>query len=67
MVNRVEAMAAELGAELVVLDPALPVGLIGPSLELPYDVVLHGAEVTVPGRLPGGRPLLAHVRAGPAA
>ncbi|HEY8094114.1 MAG TPA: glycosyltransferase family 4 protein [Acidimicrobiales bacterium] len=61
MVNRVEAMAAELGAELVVLDPALPVGLIGPSLELPYDVVLHGAEVTVPGRLPGGRPLLAHV------
>ncbi len=61
MVNRVQAMAAELGASLVVLDPALPLGLIGPSLDLPYDVVLHGAEVTVPGRLPGGRPLLAHV------
>ena len=61
MVNRVQAMAAELGAELVVLDPALPLGLIGPSLDLPYDVVLHGAEVTVPGRLPGSRPLLAHV------
>jgi phosphatidylinositol alpha-1,6-mannosyltransferase len=54
-------MAAELGAGLVVLDPALPLGLIGPSLALPYDVVLHGAEVTVPGRLPGSRALLAHV------
>jgi phosphatidylinositol alpha-1,6-mannosyltransferase len=61
MVKRVEAMAAELGAGLVVLDPALPLGLIGPSLALPYDVVLHGAEVTVPGRLPGSRALLAHV------
>jgi phosphatidylinositol alpha-1,6-mannosyltransferase len=61
MVNRVQAMAAEVGAGLVVLDPALPLGLIGPSLELPYDVVLHGAEITVPGRLPGSRPMLAHV------
>jgi phosphatidylinositol alpha-1,6-mannosyltransferase len=61
MVNRVQAMAAELGVGLVVLDPALPLGMIGPSLDLPYDVVLHGAEVTVPGRLPGSRPLLARV------
>jgi phosphatidylinositol alpha-1,6-mannosyltransferase len=52
MVRRVNEMAADFGAELVVLDPAIPVGLIGPSLELPYDVVIHGAEVTVPGRLP---------------
>ena len=28
---------------------------------MPYDVVLHGAEVTVPGRLPGSRAILAHV------
>jgi phosphatidylinositol alpha-1,6-mannosyltransferase len=61
MVNRVQAMASELGVQLVVLDPALPLGMIGPSLDLPYDVVLHGAEVTVPGRLPGSRPLLARV------
>jgi phosphatidyl-myo-inositol dimannoside synthase len=61
MVKRVEAMAAELEAGLVVLDPALPLGLIGPSLRLPYDVVLHGAEVTVPGRLPGSRAILSHV------
>lgn len=61
MVSRINAMAREVGAELVVLDPALPLGLVGPSLELPYDVVLHGAEVTVPGRLPGSKQALAHV------
>ena len=61
MVRRVNEMAADFGAELVVLDPAVPLGLIGPSLELPYDVVLHGAEVTVPGRLPGSKQGLAYV------
>ena len=48
-------LADEVGAELVVLDPALPLGLVGPALRPPYGVVLHGAEVTVPGRLPGSR------------
>jgi phosphatidylinositol alpha-1,6-mannosyltransferase len=52
MVRRIDALAAETGACLVMLDPALPVGLAGPRLRLPYGVVLHGAEVTVPGRLP---------------
>jgi phosphatidylinositol alpha-1,6-mannosyltransferase len=61
MVRRVDALAREFGAELVVLDPAVPLGLIGPSLHLPYDVVLHGAEVTVPGRLPGSKQGLAYV------
>lgn len=61
MVRRVNELAADFGAELIVLDPAVPLGLIGPSLELPYDVVLHGAEVTVPGRLPGSKQALAYV------
>jgi phosphatidylinositol alpha-1,6-mannosyltransferase len=61
MVQRVNQLAAEVGAELVVLDPALPLGAIGPSLKMPYAVVLHGAEVTVPGRLPGSRQVLNHV------
>lgn len=61
MVRRVNQLAADFGAELIVLDPAVPLGLIGPSLDLPYDVVLHGAEVTVPGRLPGSKQALAHV------
>jgi phosphatidylinositol alpha-1,6-mannosyltransferase len=61
MVSRINAMAADIGADLVVLDPAVPLGLVGPSLKLPYDVVLHGAEVTVPGRLPGTKQALAAV------
>lgn len=59
--RRVRSMAEEVGASLVVLDPALPLGLLGPRLGLPYAVVLHGAEVTVPGRLPGTRRALARV------
>ncbi len=61
MVRRVDRFAREFGADLVVLDPAVPRGLVGPYLELPYDVVLHGAEVTVPGRLPGSRQALGNV------
>jgi phosphatidylinositol alpha-1,6-mannosyltransferase len=62
--RRIRALAIEAGADRVVLDPALPVGLLGPHLGMPYGVVLHGAEVTVPGRLPGSRQLLAHVLRG---
>ncbi len=61
MVRRIDQLAREVGADLVVLDPAVPLGLVGPSLELPYDVVLHGAEVTVPGRLPGSKQALGNV------
>ncbi|CAN5850487.1 MAG: glycosyltransferase family 4 protein [Ilumatobacteraceae bacterium] len=61
LARRIDRLAAEVGAGLVVLDPAVPLGLLGPSLGRPYDVVLHGAEVTVPGRLPGSRQLLGNV------
>ena len=53
LARRIDALAGEIGADGVVLDPALPVGWLGPHLSRPYAVVLHGAEVTVPGRLPG--------------
>ena len=59
--GRIEALADRVGASVVVLDPALPLGLLGPRLSRPYAVILHGAEVTVPGRLPGSRQALAHV------
>jgi len=61
MVRRINKMAREIGADFVVLDPAVPLGIVGPRLELPYMVVLHGAEVTVPGRLPLSRLVLARV------
>jgi phosphatidyl-myo-inositol dimannoside synthase len=59
LARRARKVARRSGARAVVIDPAVPLGLIGPSLGLPYAVVLHGAEVTVPGRLPVSRQLLA--------
>ena len=64
MVRQINGLAAKTGAELVVLDPAVPLGIVGPSLKLPYAVVLHGAEVTVPGRLPISKQVLGHVLRG---
>jgi phosphatidylinositol alpha-1,6-mannosyltransferase len=64
LTRRIDAMAEEVGAEIVLLDPALPVGRLGPSLARPYGLVLHGAEVTVPGRVPGPRRALARVLCG---
>lgn len=59
----IQGQAAAVGADLVVLDPALPLGLLGPRLGLPYAVVVHGAELTVPARIPGARAVLAPVLA----
>ena len=58
---RIRALVERTGATLVLLDPALPLGLLGPTLGVPYGVVLHGAEVAAPGRVPGARQALAHV------
>lgn len=58
---RLDAAARRFGAALHVIDPAVPLGVIGERLTLPYVVVLHGAEVTVPGRLPLSRNVLARV------
>lgn len=59
--RRILAAAASCGASLVVLDPVLPLGLLGPSLGIPYGVILHGAEAVVPARVPATRAALAHV------
>jgi phosphatidylinositol alpha-1,6-mannosyltransferase len=38
---------------VIFLDPMLPLALLGPRLTAaPYVVIAHGAEITVPGRLP---------------
>lgn len=54
LARRVDDLAREVGADVVLLDPMLPLGLVGPRLRAaPYLVVAHGAEITVPGRIPG--------------
>ncbi len=59
--RQVRSLAAEVGAGLVILDPAFPLGVIGPHLGCRYAVIVHGAEITVPGRLPGSRTLMRRV------
>jgi phosphatidylinositol alpha-1,6-mannosyltransferase len=61
LARRIRQTADRIGAGLVVLDPVFPLGLLGPRLGLPYAVLLHGAEVAIPGRLPVSRQLVAHV------
>jgi phosphatidylinositol alpha-1,6-mannosyltransferase len=38
--------------DLVLLDPAWPLGLLGPLLSVPYGVIVHGAEAAIPSRIP---------------
>jgi phosphatidylinositol alpha-1,6-mannosyltransferase len=58
LATRIDDLARELGASAILLDPWLPLGQLGPRLTAaPYVVVVHGAEVTVPGRIPGSRQL----------
>ena len=64
LVRRIDDLADAVGARLVLLDPALPLGWLGPDLRHPYGLVLHGAEVTVPGRLPGSSSALKRVLRG---
>jgi phosphatidylinositol alpha-1,6-mannosyltransferase len=61
LARQVRALAEETGSQLVLLDPAVPLGLLGPLLGIDYGVVLHGAETTIPGRLPLARHALAKV------
>jgi phosphatidyl-myo-inositol dimannoside synthase len=64
LVRSIDGLAGEVDAGVVVLDPALPLGLLGRHLRRPYAIVVHGAEVTVPGRLPVAGQLLGHVLRG---
>ncbi len=59
LLRRVRSLADEVHADVVVIDPAVPLGLLGPRLDRPYALVIHGAETTVPVRLPAVRSALA--------
>ena len=48
----IEAAIERHQPDLVLIDPAWPLGLLGPRLSRPYGVILHGAEVTIPARIP---------------
>jgi len=64
--QRVRSAGAAVGAGLVLMDPAWPLGLLGPRIGLPYGVILHGAEFTIPARIPVVRRQVARVLRGAA-
>ncbi len=65
LARRVDSLAHEVGADVIFIDPALPLGMIVPHLKAaPVVVVVHGAEVTLPGRLFPTRSALARVLRG---
>ena len=59
--DRVNAQLEADSIDLVLIDPALPLGLLGPKLARPYGIVLHGAEATIPSQLPGLRQVMQRV------
>ncbi len=57
--RRIKETCALRHPNLVLLDPLFPLGLLGPYLGVPYGVILHGAEFTIPAKIPLFRRLLA--------
>ena len=52
-VNRnAQKLRKDIQAELIVWDPAFPLGVIAPRSRAPYALVLHGAELAIPGKIP---------------
>jgi len=70
MVREIVDTIVAVKPQLVLYDPAWPLGAVGPMIErrtgIPYGVVLHGAEVAVPGRVGMLRPPLARTLKGAA-
>ena len=66
--RRIDALAREVRADVIFLDPMLPLGLVGPRLTAaPYVVVAHGGEITGYARTMGSRGLARRVMRGAAA
>jgi len=68
MARRIDALAREVGADVIFLDPMLPIGLCGPRLTAaPYVVIAHGGEITGYARTPGASRMARRVLRGAAA
>ena len=67
MARDIDALAREVRADVIFLDPMLPLGLVGPRLTAaPYVVVAHGGEITGYARTIGSRGLARRVMRGAA-
>ncbi len=51
LVKEIRSLAEENEIGHVLFDPAWPLGMIAPSVGLPYGLLVHGAEAIIPSRL----------------
>ena len=52
LARKIREIAEHHQATFIIWDPALPVGMLAPKVGIQYGVILHGAELTIPARLP---------------
>jgi phosphatidylinositol alpha-1,6-mannosyltransferase len=68
LTRRIDELAREVRADVIFLDPMLPLGLVGPRLTAaPYVIVAHGGEITGYARTIGSRRLARRVMCGASA
>jgi phosphatidylinositol alpha-1,6-mannosyltransferase len=68
IIRRIDELAREVRADVIFIDPMLPLGLAGSKLTAaPYVVVAHGSEITGYARTPGCATLARRVLQGAAA
>ena len=51
----IESVMESFHPDLVILDPAFPLGSLVRKITGPTALILHGAEVTIPGKIPGAK------------
>ncbi len=62
LTSHVNKTIKEMKTDVVFIDPLLPTGLISSRLiDVSKVLIIHGAEITVPGRLPVTKTLVKHV------
>ncbi|MBO58719.1 MAG: alpha-(1-2)-phosphatidylinositol mannosyltransferase [Acidimicrobiaceae bacterium] len=64
MTKTARKLAKDFKADLIIWDPAFPLALSAPKSGIPYALILHGAELAIPGKLPIVRQRLAKVLRG---
>jgi len=60
-INRnAQKLQKDIEGELIVWDPAFPLGVVAPRSQMPYALVIHGAELAIPGKIPIVKSFLAN-------
>lgn len=61
LAHRINEVVAAEDIDLVMFDPAFPLGAMAPRMAHRYGVILHGAELAFPGRVQGTRQIVGEV------